>query len=146
MRVLLLPGLLMLIAAGDASPFQIGHPWARASAGAAKNGAAYLTITGTGAADRLTGVESPVADKVEVHESFDDKGVMKMRPMPALPLEPGRTVAMAPGGYHIMMMGLKAPLKAGDAFPMTLRFEHAAPVTVTIQVEGRDGAMDHMHK
>ena len=147
MRLSVLPVLLLLAAASDAPSFRIDHPWARASAGAAKNGAAYLTITGKGAPDRLTAVESPAADKVQLHESIDDKGVMKMRPVPALALEPGKTVTLAPGGYHIMMMGLKAPLKAGDTFPMTLRFEHAPPLTVSVTVEARPAAgMDHSHQ
>lgn len=135
MRRLLLPAFLLVTAAGDAPSLQIDHPWARPSAGAAKTGAAYITITDRGPPDRLTGVESPVADKVELHESIDDKGVMKMRPVPGLPLETGKTVVMAPGGYHIMLMGLKAPLKAGDTFPVTLRFERAPPLTVTVTVE-----------
>ncbi len=135
MRLLFLPLLLTLTAAGDPPPFQIDHPWARASAGAAKTGAAYLTITDQGQADRLTGVSTPVADTAELHESMSDMGTMKMRPLDGLTLAPGTPVKLAPGGYHVMLTGLKAPLKAGDTFPLTLRFEHAPPLTVTITVE-----------
>jgi periplasmic copper chaperone A len=135
MRILLLPALVLLIAAGDAPQFQVDHPWARASAGAAKTGAAYLTITDQGQPDQLTGASTPVADTAEVHESMADMGTMKMRPVAGLPLAPGKPVKLAPGGYHVMLMGLKAPLKQGDTFPLTLRFEHAAPMTVTVTVE-----------
>jgi copper(I)-binding protein len=135
MRILLLPALLLLIAAGDPPPFQIDHPWARASAGAATTGAAYLTITGTGAADRLTGVSTPAAATAEIHESMADMGTMKMRPVPGLTLAPGKPVKLGPGGYHVMLTGLKAPLKQGDSFPLTLTFEHAPPLTVTVIVE-----------
>ena len=141
MRISLLPALLLvplpllLTAAGDPPPFQIDHPWARASAGAAKTGAAYLTITDQGPPDRLTGVSTPVADTAELHESMADMGTMKMRPLSGLTLAPGKPVTLAPGGYHVMLLGLKAPLKAGDTFPLTLRFEHAEPLTVTVAVE-----------
>ncbi|MSP00386.1 MAG: copper chaperone PCu(A)C [Acetobacteraceae bacterium] len=146
MRILLLPAMLFLIAAGDPPPVQIERPWARASAGMAKNGAVFLTITGQGTPDRLTGFASPVADTAELHESIDDKGVMKMRPVAGLALEPGKRVTLAPGGYHVMLMGLKAPLKAGDSFPLTLRFEHAPALTVTVKVEPVGGGADHMHR
>jgi len=132
LSVLLLP---LIVAAGDAPQFQVEHPWARASAGAAKTGAAYLTITDQGAPDRLTGASTPVADTAELHESMSDMGMMKMRPVPGLSVAPGKPAKLAPGGYHIMLMGLKAPLKQGDSFPLTLRFEHAAPMTVTVNVE-----------
>jgi copper(I)-binding protein len=127
--------LLVLTAAGDAPSFQVEHPWARASAGAAKTGVAYLTITDQGAPDRLTGATTPVATTAELHETMGDMGNMKMRPVAGLDLAPGKPVKLAPGGYHLMLMGLKAPLKAGDTFPLTLRFEHAPPLTVTVSVE-----------
>lgn len=72
--------------------------WARASAGAATTGAAYLTLTDSGAPDRLTGASTPVASRAEVHETVDDQGVMRMRPVPAVDLPPGVPVTLAPGG------------------------------------------------
>ena len=127
---------LLLVAAGDnASQIQIDHPWARASAGEAKTGAAYLTITDQGEPDQLTGASTPVAASAELHESMDNMGTMKMRPVTGLALMPGKPVKLAPGGYHLMLMGLKAPLKAGDSFPLTLRFAHAPPRTVTVAIE-----------
>jgi copper(I)-binding protein len=66
-----------------------------------------------------------------VHQSFDDHGVMKMRPVAALPIEPGKPVTLAPGGYHIMLSGLRQSLTQGDSFPITLSFAKAGPVTAT---------------
>jgi copper(I)-binding protein len=147
MKWLLVPALL-LAAAGEASSIQIDHPWARPTPGGAKNGAAYMTIAEKGSADRLIGVTTPVAETAELHDTIDDKGVMKMRPAGGLALESGKSVAFAPGGRHIMLRGLKVPLQVGDTFPLTLRFEHAAPVTVTVTVEhpsGEAGLGHRMH-
>ena len=93
-----------------------------------RDGVVYLTITDTGAKDTLTGISTPVADKAELHQSFDDHGVMKMRPVSTLQIEPGRPVTLAPGSYHIMLMGLKQNLSKGDSFPITLTFAKAGPV------------------
>jgi len=111
--------------------------WARASAGNASAGAAYLTLIGGTEPDQVVGVTTQVAATAEVHESFTDGGVMKMRAAPALTVPAGKTVSLAPGGYHVMLMGLKQPLIAGQSFPLTVNFAHAAPVTVEVKVLGR---------
>ena len=132
------------LAAADASDITLDHVWARASAGNATTGAAYLTVTDHGRPDRLVGVSTPVAATAELHETIHDNGVMKMRPVAGIALEPGKPMTFSPGGYHVMLMGLKSPLKAGDKFPLTLTFEHAQPITVTGTVEAVGGAaMDH---
>lgn len=132
------------VAAADASDISLEHVWARASAGNATTGAAYLTVTDNGRPDRLVGANTPIAAMTELHETINDNGVMKMRPVPAIALEPGKPVTFMPGGYHVMLMGLQQPLKAGDSFPLTLMFEHAQPITVTVNVEAVGGAgMDH---
>jgi len=125
-------------AAGSAVQVQDG--WARATAAGAPSGAIYLTLTDTGAADQLVGVSTPVAATAEVHETTNDNGVMRMRPVKALALTPGQPVTLKPGGYHIMLMGMKQQLKPGDSFPVTLTFQHSAPVTATITVT-KAGAM-----
>ena len=145
MRLLLIPAILLLAAAGDASTVTADHPWARATPGNATTGAAYVTLTETGAADTLTGASTPAAKTAEVHETISDNGVMKMRPVGPLPLVAGTPVKMEPGGKHIMLMGLKAPLKAGDKFPLTLTFAHAAPMTVTVIVEAAGVAIPSMN-
>jgi copper(I)-binding protein len=128
------------------SGIRIDHAWSRAAL-AGHEGVVYLTITATGAADTLSAVTTPVAATAGLHQSIDDHGVMKMRPVASLPIEPGKPVTLAPGGYHIMLTGLKQPLKEGDSFPVTLSFAKAGQVTATATV-ARAGAttmpgMDH---
>ena len=118
----------------DQSGIKVLNAWSRAAL-AGHNGAVYLTITNTEAADRVTAASTPVAQTAEVHESVSENGVMKMRPVTALPVAPGKPVTLSPGGYHVMLMDLKQPLTTGESFPLTLTFEHAAPITVTVQVE-----------
>jgi hypothetical protein len=150
---LLVATLLAGTAAVAAPPeMQVADAWARASAGAATTGAAYLSVTAGEQADRLTAVSTPVAQTAQVHQSTSEGGIMRMRAVPALDIPAGKTVKLSPGGYHIMMFGLHHPLKAGESFPLTLTFAHAAPVTVTVNVRpigaaamqgGMMGGMDH---
>lgn len=115
---------------------KVVQPWARATV--TQTGGAYLTIDNAGAADRLVKVETPIAT-AELHNHIMDGGVMKMRAVDAIPLPAGRT-SLAPGGYHIMLIGLKAPLKEGASFPLKLTFEKAGTVEVTVRVD-KPGAM-----
>jgi periplasmic copper chaperone A len=134
------------VAPPNPSGISIEHVWARASAGAATTGAAYLTVTDNGQPDRLVGASTPVAATAEMHETTDDHGVMKMRPVDGVALDAGKPVTFKPGGYHVMLTGLKNPLKAGDSFPLTLTFEHAQPITVSVHVEAAgSGRMGHDH-
>ena len=135
---------LAAICAGPASAQQVkigdlvfDHAWARATPGGAKVGGGYLTIENKGATlDKLIGGSSPAAGKVEVHEMAMNNGVMTMREVKGgLSIPPGQSVTLAPGGYHIMLMELKAPLKKGDKVPMTLAFEKAGQVNITFDVE-----------
>ena len=126
------------------------HVWARPTAAGATTGAVYFSVTATTRPDRLTGASSPVAATTELHQTINDNGVMKMRAVPSIDLIPGKPVVFNPGGYHVMLTGLKSALKPGDSFPPTLTFEHAPPVTVTAKVEATGGAgtthggMEHM--
>lgn len=114
----------------------IDHPWARASIGKAPNGAAYMTITtGSQDADLLVGVESAVAERVELHTHLNEDGVMKMRPVEAIEVAPGEPTLLQPGGLHVMLMGLKAPLAAGESFPMTLVFARSGRIEVEVKIE-----------
>ena len=123
------------VKAGD---LVITEAWTRATPKGAKIGGGYLTIENTGSApDRLIGGSADVAGTVQVHEMSMDNGVMKMRPMDkGLTIDPGKTVKLAPGGYHLMMMDLKSQLKQGDKVPVTLEFEKAGKVTVSLDVAG----------
>ena len=122
----------------------IDMPWARATAPKAMAGGAFMTITSIGA-DRVTKVESPVAASAELHQTVEAAGVMKMTPVPALVLVPGKSVTLKPGGYHVMLMGLKAPLKQGEHFPITLFFANSPPVTVEVQIAAPGAAGPAMH-
>ena len=116
---------------------QVDHPWARATAGNAPNGAAYLTVQNAGHhADRLVAAESPVAAKVELHTHTMDGGIMRMRRIDAVEVHPGEPAVFAPGGNHIMLLGLRKALKEGDEFPLTLTFANAGKVTVQVEVAG----------
>ena len=101
----------------------------------------------------IIGASSPVAGITEIHEMKMDGGVMKMRAISRLDLPAGKPVKLAPGGYHVMLMDLKQPLKKGDLVPLTLKFEgkDKAVETVEIKAEVRDltasapAASDHKH-
>jgi copper(I)-binding protein len=124
---------------------QIDHPWSRATPAGAKVAAGYLVITNTGgAADRLIGGTSSAAGKIEIHEMAMKDNVMTMRPMSGgLPIEPGKSVTLAPGSYHLMFENLKSPLKQGNKLKATLEFEKAGKVDVTFDVQavGAQGPM-----
>ena len=120
-----------------AGTIEIEHPWARATAEGMANGAVFLKLGNEGKeGDRLISAASPAAAKVELHTHIDDNGVMKMREINAIDLAAGSAVKLAPGGLHIMLLGLIEPLKKGKAFPLTLTFEKAGAVTVQVEVQG----------
>ncbi len=138
--------LLGLVTAVEAQPasgpaIRVEGPWARATIGGAKTGAAYLTILNQGPGDdRLIAISTPVADTAALHRTVEEQGVMKMLPVPALELKAGAKIAFEPGGYHIMLMKLRAPLKEGQSFPLALTFEKAGRIEATVKVE-KAGAM-----
>lgn len=139
-------GPLQQIAASDSAhaKVMIEAPFARASAGLAKNGAAFLTVKNmTGEADRLIGVRSDVAARTELHTHLKEDGVMKMRRVEAIEVPADGMAMLAPGGDHVMFMGLKAPLKEGETFPLTLIFEKAGEITATITVGGVGAMQGH---
>ena len=127
---------------------EIGHPWARATPPTAPAGGGYLTVTNKGTtADRLVAVRSPAAGSVQVHEMKMEGNVMRMREVEGgLAIPPGATVALAPGGLHLMMMGLKEPLKQGERVPVTLVFEKAGSIDVELAVTAMGATPSHEHK
>ena len=120
--------------------------WARASTPGAKNGAAYVTIRNHGMkSDALIGVVSDVSAKVELHSHKNDGGVMRMRQIVSVPV-PARSVAeLKPGGDHIMLMGLKRPLKAGDHIMLRLSFQSGATEILRVMVMKKGGATKKRH-
>ncbi len=113
----------------------IGHPYARPTREGQMVGAGYLKLANKGPVDRLVAASSPAAGTVEIHSMSMEGDVMKMRQVDAIELATGQTVELKPGGYHLMLMGLKAPLKVGDKFPLTLKFEKSGEVVVRVNVE-----------
>jgi copper(I)-binding protein len=149
-------GLLALaaISAGSASAQEVkagdlvlNRAWSRATPGGAQVGGGYLTIENKGTTpDKLLGGSSEVAASVEVHEMMMKNDIMIMRPVSGgLSILPGQLVTLAPGGYHLMMVKLKAPLKEGNRVPITLQFEKAGKVDVMFDVRGIGAADADSH-
>ena len=119
-------------AAGD---IMVVNPHARPSLGASHNSAAFMTLKNTGSkADSLIAASGDVAARVQIHTTINDNGLMKMRPVKAIEIPPGGMAMLKPGGYHIMLIGVKKPLKAGDSFSLKLTFKKAGDMTVTVPV------------
>lgn len=116
--------------------------WCRPSPNGAKAGGCYVTLTAA-TDDRLMGGSTPRAGSLQVHEMKTENGMMKMAELTAgLPLPADQAVALAPGGNHLMLIGLTAPLVAGETVPLTFQFASAPAITVQAQV--RQPAMDGM--
>lgn len=123
----------------------IENPWARESV--TRTGAAYLTVRNDGSEDdRLIGVASEVAEEAELHTSVVEDGVMRMRPAEAVEVPAHGEAVLEPGGLHVMLVGLRAPLEEGGSFPLTLVFENAGEVEVTATIEDiAQGGAGHGH-
>jgi copper(I)-binding protein len=128
-----------------ANDVMVKGAFARASAvPTAKAGAVYMTLSNhSSAPDKLLKITTESALSAEVHESAENDGVATMRPIEGLEIPAGGSVELKPGGYHIMLMGLKAPLKKGGMIMLQLKFEHAGPVDVMAHVG--DVAEEHAH-
>ncbi len=121
--------------AGDIA---VEHPYARATMPGQTSGGAYLTLENKGKQnDTLISAQSPAAQSVEIHTmSMTADHVMRMREVGSIELKPQEKIVMKPGdGYHIMLLGLKSPLKAGDKLPLTLTFKKGGKVEASISVE-----------
>ena len=108
--------------------------WVRSTVAQQMATGAFMQLT-SAQGGKLVGVASPAAGMVELHQMAMDGNVMKMRAVPSLDLPAGKSVALEAGGYHVMMMDLKAPLKAGDMVQLTLTIEHAGGQRETLQVQ-----------
>jgi periplasmic copper chaperone A len=122
----------------------VEQPWSRATPTGAKTGAVYMTLDNkSSTADRLTGASSDVADKLQIHEMKVENGVIQMREIPGgLPIPAGGSVVLKPGSYHVMLIGLKKPLIAGEKIPLTLTFEKAGNISVTVPVQAMGAMQD----
>jgi periplasmic copper chaperone A len=133
-------------AEAPAGPLRV-EAWARATPPGASVGAAYLIVRNKGDRDdRLVSASGEVAQSVEPHETVEENGVARMRPLEAASIPAGEMLVMRPGGAHLMLMGLAAPLKEGSTFPLTLSFERAGTMTVEVHVAplGADAPPGHV--
>jgi periplasmic copper chaperone A len=121
-RILSVLALFMGTAAAAQPTVQVDDPWVRGTVAGQPSTGAFMRLTPT-AHTRLVAARSPVAGVVEIHEMAMEGDVMKMRQIPGLDLAAGRTMDLKPGGYHVMLMSLKQPLKGGQSVPLTLVFE-----------------------
>lgn len=133
--------LLALPLVSGAAEFRVGdvfieNPWSRPPPPVAVTGAAYfaLSIRGNGN-DKLIKVDSPIAERVEMHQHSMQNGVMSMRRVPDVEIVSQRPTVFEPGGLHIMLIGLREHLPPGATFPLTLTFEKAGSVTVIVDVQ-----------
>lgn len=132
----------LALAAGPDAPqeykfgaVRIDRLFARATPPGAKTAAVYLTIDNAGATDRLLRASTPIAGGVVLHQMVQKGGMMTMRAVPSLEIIQGGKLELEPGGYHLMLIDLKQPLKSGERFPLTLAFEHLGTVNVMVRVE-----------
>lgn len=130
-----------MVKAGD---IMIHDGWARASIGNAPNSAAYMTLmTQSDVADKLVAVQTPAAESAELHNHIMEGDIAKMRPVEAIEVKPGKMTTLKPGGLHVMLMGLKGALSAGDVLTLTLTFEKAGDITMEVPVKGLKDSMKH---
>lgn len=129
-----LAAALVLAASAVHAQVTVDKPWVRTTVAQQTTTGAFMTITSV-QGGKLVSASSPVAASVEVHEMKMDGNVMKMRPVDALPLPAGKPVELKAGAYHMMLLGLKAPVKFGDVVPITLVIEDAKGKRQTVDVK-----------
>ena len=142
MRFLLL--LAALVAAPAFAQIKVENPWARATAPGAKVGAGYMKISAP-KGDRLVGASSSAAARVELHVTQKHGDMLMMREVKAYEIPAGGSFELAPGGAHLMLVDLKAPLQEGGKVPLTLRFAKAGEMNIELDVRPLSGAppMEH---
>ncbi len=149
LKMLLASALLLGSTAVAAHSFQAGdldiaHPWARPLPPVAKVGVAYFTVTNNGDADDvLLRAESPISDTVEIHTHIKEGDLMKMRQLGDLTIAAHSAQKLAPGGVHLMLMGLKEVPAEGTKFPVTLHFKEAGKVDIEVAVDADPTAAEH---
>lgn len=131
---------LLAAPVAHAAGIEVSNPWARATASPmVTTGGVFAEIKNTGTVDdQLLSASSPAADMTQLHTTLNDNGTMMMREVPAFDVKAGQSVVFQPGANHIMLMGLKAPLKKGDHLTLSLTFAKAGVVTVSVPVVAVD--------
>lgn len=133
MRFALVVALLAMTGCGARAGIEFDNVWARATPPGSTVASVYAQVKAN-AADEIVSVASPVAERIEVHATTEDAGVMQMRPVTTVTLPANEVVEFKAGGLHLMLLGLHAPLAAGSSFPITFNFRSAAPVTIQVDV------------
>ena len=149
-RARLLGGVLacVLSATATAQHYMLGdlsihRPWSRELPPVAPNGAAYFRVENGGSATvRIVSVSTPIADRAELHAHETDGGVMKMRHLHEVEVPAGGEISFEPGGLHVMLIGLKQPLKAGESYPLAVEFDAAGTIEVMVEIT-REGRTEH---
>ena len=134
--------------AANESRLIVENYWIREMPPVATATAGYMAIKNTsGKLQRLVGVESPYFEKVEVHRTVEKDGVARMVKQERIEIAPGATLVMEPGGYHVMLIGFKRPLKEGDVVPLTLKFQGtlSEQISIPVRKNGRGNGHTHGH-
>ena len=145
--------LALLVAAGLASAHEyragdllIAHPWARATLTANQAGAIYLAVINMGTqADTLLSASTSAAEQAMLHETVMDGDVARMVHVGEIDIPADGSLVLEPGGKHLMLTGLSAPLAEGQTFTLTLQFRRAGAVEVEVHIEGMGAAPEHAH-
>lgn len=146
MTPLRLTMLAAIIAATPAAAAPVVEgAWVRLPAIAGRPAAGFLTVTGSGQADALVGATSPQAERIELHSMTMENGVMRMRAETSFAVPAGGKLQFAPGGNHLMLFGLAADVKAGDAIPITFNFQSGASLTVNAATRPAGAAATDRH-
>ncbi|QXI15143.1 copper chaperone PCu(A)C [Pseudomonas hamedanensis] len=154
-KLIVLAALLLPACFAHAHEYKVGaleiaHPWSQELPPNAPTVAAYFIIHNTGkTADRLLGVDSPIAPEAQLHEHVMQGDLMKMQQVPGVDIAPGGTVTFAPMAYHVMLLNPtdRSQLSDGKRFPMTLHFDKAGDVTVEVAVQKKppEATQAHVH-
>jgi copper(I)-binding protein len=126
--------VLAAVGSAEAEPVTATAAWIRATPPGARTAAAYLTLTNAGPADRLLGATTPAARAVEVHTHVLEGGMQRMLPLADLPVPAGAAVTLEPGGLHLMLVDLTAPLEAGARVVLSLRFAVSGALELEVPV------------
>lgn len=132
-RFAALIALTAIAGCGSGAAVEIDSVWARATPPGSTVGSVYARVSAT-SADEIVGVDTPAAERVEIHATTEHAGTMQMRPVTTVALPANEVVEFKAGGLHLMLIGLRAPLAAGSAFPITFNFRSAAPITMQAKV------------
>ncbi len=140
-RCLVLVNLIVFLAttalAAGSAPVSVSNIWARVLPPVVPNGVVYMKVTNNGAAaERLTTISGNVSKAIEIHQTVEESGIMKMQRQKAgIVIPPGEMVAFSPNGLHVMLVNLTEPLQEGQTFPLILHFESGAAIKITVSVQ-----------